>query len=548
MAFRQQKKLILLFLVTGALAAITVGALVRFDILQVTERKQERFFQALAGLTLRDPLFWDWSLDPKRFESAVAQVLAAERSLAESMASNKDMAGNEVPKDAVLFLPRSFLKILPAVGQASAALRANPSRRNAKRLLAQYRAAIDAYEYEVNRLANASNQYLASVPAEQNEIAVNISLLRKNVLALREEINRRKICLETGSCEIRFPSLAAQEAPQSFPRRLPDALLFPSADDFVRRGMVRIPSGCWDFQPTWHEVILGEKLIPSTGKRALSTKLADENLYVTVVNEAAINEVVAMGWTTQKTAELNNAFARAGIPFMLADEGRFTRCTDLSHYPKALTLLWLKDKLAASSGLGDLDLPEEEASLPEIKPVLASLQQAETEIQTADVPSWDQAVHLAASLRSLLELNNRGRLPLADSTVARVAEIHAAIVSGLPGFDEVLRTLAQELNPRLRNEWRDFGIPSPEARIPRTTFFVLSYLTFSKSAWRIDDEPLFFNKGVTHFPRSVPAAASREALRATRFGRLVWYSQIKHLFSQNELIDIGRKSYDFAKK
>lgn len=535
-----KKSKLFLFLVIIAVAALVAGALLRLFFFRY------KFPRELAELTFQDPLFWDHSLDPDKMESSVKRLRAVENEF------KKFDSPEAIQKNEVLFLPFLFLEELPKVGRATRTFLNEPNVLNAKALLSHYDGALSAYEKEVERLAIAYARIFPTEPGFGNDLTANLPLLKKNAASLREEINQRKACAATGACQVRFLPLAAPKLPSLTPPRLPDALLFPRPEYFSKLGLVRVPSECWNTASPWHEIYLAERRFPSEYVPSPLTKLADENLYLRMPDRKAALEQAARG-AKQRVLRFNDVYSQEGLSLRLLRDSSFTRCTDLTHYPKAFTLLWLQKELKSAAVVRDL---KEDDFPPKAREALRAGQIAEETIGRAETPSWDQAVQLANSLQFLLELENQKELRLPEDRLRKVSKIHSAIASALPEFDQVLDSLADHLLLGvLVEDWKgsDSGIPSPPYRLTRMHFLSVTYLPFSRSTWRISDS--------IQYPRKEPPGASipvpsREEISrleivdaATGTPRLSAYhvillSQIRHLFTLEELIEITRKSFD----
>lgn len=521
------------------LLAITTGAATNF----FPVRKQTaRDAVELQRLTLADPLFWDSSLDPASFDRAIKNLEAAEVKLAD-LASRRGMEG-----ERTLYWGIAFLATLPDVGRSQAAFMKMPTAANGSRLLSAYDKALAAYQNETNRLESASQQYLDAKRPEFEEIRLNLPLLRENAAVLSREIERRKNCLREGICDVRWAKLPEMKAPLRFPPRLPEALLFPqSAEQIEKLGLVRIPSSCWDFTGLWHEFYVGKRIWSPT-EHALVLKIADNNIYLRTLPPALMQKRVSEGLTVAANIELNDLFLRADLPLVFVNDSWFELCSDLSPYPRSVTLLWLKDELTKNGNSMLLGINEEKLS-QDARPYLEMAKTASQNISASDAPSWDEAVRLESALRALLELYSRHGLDLPVTAMTDMARLRSAIASSLPRFDEVVDGLAGSIRHHVLTQWRILGIPDVVTRLNATNYLSLTYLAFSNAAWRVEAQPIYLGKALSipKSPVDINSISDLGQYPSDRLPLLVLYSRIKHLFTPTKIIDITKRSFDIGR-
>jgi hypothetical protein len=539
----------------AAIAAISILIVIAAATFRLLEEKRQtsKSLEAFALLTQADPIFWGNALNPDSLDAAIKNLEASESKFYQLAKSQG------IKEKRILWWPLSFLKTLPDVGRAHVLFLKEPNAKNGQNLIFQYEKALNAYKNEINQLETAAGPFISSDNPDPTfkELAFNLPLFKKNISALEEEIKQRKECLATNKrCELNLTSLELIKAPDKFPERLPESLLFPKEEDFLIRQIVRVPSECWKpLGSDWQEFYVVEHKIANS--KEILLKLASENLYARTFSEETMqNRTDKVPEDDREHEKLRNA----GLPISYVNDGRFKRCGDLSHYPKALTTLAIYSELKEMGGIVN-KLDETHFNRP-MRPLISAAKTQEKALMAGKTPSWDQIIALGKTYQAIIEAATRREISLEKQTLEKIIAIRSSISSQLAGFDEILNSLAIDFRERELDWLGRAGILSEYSglseRLRKTVYFPITYLTFSSSGWRISDQPRYLG---TPFPLyeengklvvlPLEKVASREALGgpAVRgFPAFVTYSQIKHLFSQNELIDIGRKSYDFYKK
>lgn len=304
-------------------------------------------------LTKNDPLFYSPFFDATAFASAVENLEKSEQVLKKTALGNlATISAAYGPEYAQLIrnhplFPTDFLKLLPSVSQATEEFLENPTARNARKLLARYDDASQAYEKNALSMKQAFDVIDARVPddyplmyfftdsATSLDIAkYDFDLIYKNSLTLKQDIEERRLCL---SGEAPCPVVAqktidtqviAQTQPVTKPTKNTDFIFknLPLANaDRTIAGPYTISSSCWDSSDGNHDLyaIYSKK----NGVTSVLPKLADQNYYRMVPKNAM--------------DKIGKAVIDKGLSFYNQPEATTYECTDLTFYPELLTLDYL---------------------------------------------------------------------------------------------------------------------------------------------------------------------------------------------------------------
>lgn len=508
-----------------------------------------RAIEAFRELTLEDPLFWDPALDPNALEEQIQRLERVGGELS-AFAKTQGISGR------VMWWPITFLRELPEIGRRTQTVLDAPSATAIAGLLGQYRKILYAYEIELSAFERVAEERLGILPStdqrvleEENiipgtyeyDLAQFFALAEQNVAALRDEITRRARCAATGqSCEPLLNDSPQIPAPSPLPK-LPDAIALPNPASLplAVEGPVYVPSSCWSQKRAWHQLYLLEQELPG-GILYRRTKLADENIYRAVHTDAALKKIVAEGPADAVTATFERLHLEAGLPFSLENDGRFRRCSDFSHYPKTITLLWLIDELKTNGSV--IRGIDERVIGENAQQIIRDALDAEKNLLETSLPSWNDALTLSAAISRLLLLEREGRIALPDDHIKRMARIRSGISSGLPRFEKVLQALGDDLAYIVLPIWKDpeIGMPPQHQLVWETSYWSLLYFPFSSAFWRIPDQPPYTRSYV--FDTAPISAAKLTELRNATYRQLFFLSQIRSLFDLPTLIRFTQTS------
>ncbi len=330
-----------------SLVLITLGGIV------FSMRHPAAGLDAFTELTKNDPLLYSPFFDHAAFTSAVDNLEKSEQVLKKTALGNlATISAAYGPEYAQLIrnhplFPTGFLKLLPSVSQATESFLVNPSARNARKLLARYDDASKAYEKNALSMKQAFDIIDARVPddyplmyfftdsATSLQIAQrDFDLIYKNSLALKQDIEERKGCLsgKTACPVVPQKTIDAQVIAQTQPTtttiKNTDFILnnLPlKTSDRTIAGPYTVSSSCWDSSDGNHDLyaIYSKK----NGMTSVLPKLADQNYY-RMVPKSAMDKI-------------GKAVIDKGLSFYNQPEATTYECTDLTFYPKLLTLDYL---------------------------------------------------------------------------------------------------------------------------------------------------------------------------------------------------------------
>lgn len=308
-------------------------------------------------LTKNDPLFYSPFFDAAAFTSAIENLEKSERVLKKTVLDNlATISAAYGPEYAQLIrnhplFPTDFLKLLPSLSQATETFLANPTARNARKLLTRYDDASQAYAKNALSMKQAFDVIDARVPddyplmyfftdsATSLDIAQrDFDLIYKNSLALKQDIEERKACLSGKTpCLVADQKtidtqVIARTQPVTNTTKNTDFILknLPLANtDRTIAGPYTISSSCWDSPDGNHDLYA----IYSTKNDATSVlpKLANQNYYRMVPKNAM--------------DKIGKAVIDKGLSFYNQPEATTYECTDLTFYPKLLTLDFMHNQV-----------------------------------------------------------------------------------------------------------------------------------------------------------------------------------------------------------
>ncbi|MDD2753117.1 MAG: hypothetical protein PHT44_00665 [Candidatus Portnoybacteria bacterium] len=348
-----------------AVLLILAAALVFFALKNQQKSAQENL-AAFNEMTSLDPLFYSPFFDQKNFDEAINGLAESENILKKSIVDNLKLPTNaneawHVPvlKDTPLF-PFQFLRDLSVINRKTDEFLKNPSPKQARNLLALYDDAADAYLEGVSNLISGLEQterkklmdsyfFFTDSVSSVNVAKNDLSTIRANGYALKEEIKKRRKCL----LDKTFCRVSAAKDNGSFVDSLnADFNLKGEKIDFIKntlpaaaqdkiKGPYKIASPCWQGADSKHWLYL--IYAAKDNKSIVIPKLADQNYYQKLPprSEAKTNEILLL---------------EKNINFVRRLEANTYQCLDLNFYPLLLALDFIKDRFGAKKiTIGDFN-------------------------------------------------------------------------------------------------------------------------------------------------------------------------------------------------
>lgn len=303
--------------------------------------------EEFAQMTREDPLFYSPFFDTDSFNSAVIALQESEEKLKQSALRNISLSKEnyvesytQLIQDTPLF-PTDFLTLLPEISKETEEFNAHPTTSRAKHLISLYKNAQEAYEKDSRSMVDAFTTIDKHIPDNRPvyyffvESATSVQIAQKdfdliyqNSLALKNEIVRRQDCLSgKGSCTITAQKVTELE--ENIAMKEPVG----ANVDFIRNtlssivgtdeinGTYEIDSPCWG--STLPQSIYSLYPIKDT-TRILLPKLANESYYRLVSPKA--------------TDAISKKIMDMGLQFYAQPEATTYECSDLTFYPRILTL------------------------------------------------------------------------------------------------------------------------------------------------------------------------------------------------------------------
>lgn len=327
-------------------------------------RDQVKNLEEFAELTASDPLFYSPFFDHESFMRSVNLLKESEARLKRSAIENIEKADADysdtfarVLRDHELF-PIAFLSSLDVTTAATDGFLADKSERNATKLIEAYERSADEYLKAARSGVEVFDTITSYVRANRpllyffvdsftstSLVSKDYRLIEKNALALKDEVERRKDCLYgRGSCEVASPVPDTREFFEALEEKEPAhndetaAFVLTTLPGQSGKQEVRGPypatSSCWgeDDKESWLYVVYVTK--EDAPIRAMP-KVTDINYYRLI--------------SASSTDSISQAVSAKGLKFYSQLETTTYECTDLTFYPRLLSLDLAKKNLESSS-------------------------------------------------------------------------------------------------------------------------------------------------------------------------------------------------------
>lgn len=335
--------------------------------------------KAFEKLTREDPLLYSPFID-EEFEDAVREIDSSEKRLRgtviETIQNRKDKRFSEYVETLrrhTLF-PSEFLSTLPKISKLTEDFLDTPNSRKAGRLLDMYEKAVDAYiasasstldiftKTKTGISMNPPYYFFVESGTSEEIVQKDFEKIYTNGLKLKEEIDRRRRCLfENTDCDIREMTQNREDLSneiQNIDDTNPNAQLIKEHLPFIRieqeiSGPYLVSSACWKGSPHALYAVYGT----IDGKRVFIPKLVNES-YFRILS------------ATDKDL-ISTKLREKGLSFYSQPETTTYECSDLTFYPRIMTLDFLHSHNIATTSVEYKSLMENQFGV--IAPALNSL-------------------------------------------------------------------------------------------------------------------------------------------------------------------------------
>ncbi len=325
---------------------VIVGGVVWFS----SAHKTAPGLEAFEKITKEDPLLYSPFMDDD-FGGAVDEIAFSEKRLRDTVIgtieNRKDKRFSEyvgILREYELF-PSRFLGMLPDVATLTEDFLDDPDSNKAKKLLDTYEEAADAYIDSASSTLDAFAKIEAQAPTtdplyyffiesgtSQEIVQKDFEKIYKNGLELKEEIARRRRCLlENRDCDIREIVRNREDVSNEIQKvddTDPNVTMIKEHLPFIRieqeiRGPYLAPSSCWRGSPHSLYAVYGS----IDDKRVFIPKLVDES-YFRILSPTD-RDLISV------------RLRERGLSFYSQPEAVTYECTDLTFYPRVMTLDFL---------------------------------------------------------------------------------------------------------------------------------------------------------------------------------------------------------------
>lgn len=428
---------------------LTIAAIIFFLSAILVLKFKDRYsinpeIKALREITIRDPLFYDPSLNISALNKSILNLESQEKKFLENRSlflnSLEESQQDLFPTNEKLF-PIEFLSQLSDVSLKTDKFIKNPNSQSAVDLIDSYRKATNRYKTEVSsklkiaknilnrdhQLGNKEIRFIG-VSTSLSTVINDLELIKRNATALDQEIANRELCLQSSNCNFEIKTSNPIDRKMFIPKNgsdfeIPVNLLKPDNTDDVL-GPFFIQTSCWNkdkYQPIYIFYNSASGNITN-----LQTKLADQIYYVNY--EKLVRSSV-----------LANIYLNQGIKYGETNATSDYRCPDLTYKP---------------------------------------------------------------------ELFERLREKLKKGRTLDKQELIIARQNKLWGLPYILNNIAFTLEPLALEEKITKQATDPSYLITARLDYSIFFMPFAKSVWRINDKPDYYSKKNIPFPEFLETYSS----------------------------------------
>lgn len=394
------------------------------------------------------------------------------------------------------FIPTKFLSSLPKVIKAEKVFLNSPSLENAQTLITAYKTTVYLYKQDIEDKNILLNNFFQSRNKGANIIYVDVSStpqiildahqkILKNAQKLREEVGERERCLlGKGTCLPSNHFLPPEEAKNNSAIKeegiLPVNVLFseidqPKSSDILR-GPYQVETACFGLnddlttpQRPFYIVETQSKSLYFEKMPYLFMKLADENYYRRLRPERFEEQILL----------------DKGLTWILQPETRAYKCPDLTYQPKLSTI----NLLTKLVGNNPLFLPLDPTGISEIDALIAQGKDLEANLLASEIPSFEQVKKLSDLYLYFYSKSKKNDFLQRGLLGDRLLVDYPILLNNL--VLELSNLKVEEVLNNSKAQGDNFLFLFATRSAP-----TLTYLTFSKSFWRLDEQPLFIQNKI----------------------------------------------------
>lgn len=522
---RKTTLFVIFSLIFIVISSLIIQNLDTFNPFNFLERQKASRLTSFYFWTKEDPLLTGPDFDGDKFTQTISLLEENQQALMKTYHLNKS------------FIPTKFLSSLPKVTKAEKVFLNSPSLENAQTLITAYKATVYLYKQDIEDKNILFNSFFQNRNKQANIIYVDVSStpqiildahqkILKNAQKLQEEIGKREKCLfGKGGClkpSIRFvpPDKTNQTAKIQKKNILPLDVLFSEVDQpkssDILRGPYQVETACFGLnddlsapQRPFYIIETNTKSLFFEKMPYLFMKLADENYYRKLRPERFEEQLLV----------------DKGLKRILQSETLAYKCPDLTYQPKLSTINHLTKLIKTEP----LFLLLETTGISVIDDLIAQGKDLEKTILDSEIPIFEQIKKLSKLYLYFYSKSKK------DDFLQRGLLGDRLLVD----YPILLNNLVLELSNLKVEEILNNSQPAGDNFLflfATRSAPILTYLTFSKSFWRLDDQPTFIQNKIVN--------------QAGLDFRYIKYSQAINYFSKEEILSWSKDKnyYNLLKK